>query len=57
LFEADRNVPLKITNESKDLQWVMLDQVEQLTREESVLRMVRKTQRTIELWERTHSRS
>lgn len=43
LLEADRHTPLKITSESKDLQWVPLEQVEQLTQEESVLRMVRKT--------------
>lgn len=43
LLEADRHEPLKITSESKDLQWVPLDEVEHLTAEESVLRMVRKT--------------
>lgn len=42
LFEADRSEPLRITNESKDLQWVRLDRVEELTQEESILRMVRK---------------
>jgi 8-oxo-dGTP pyrophosphatase MutT (NUDIX family) len=48
LLEADRNLPLRMSDESKDLQWVPLEQVEQLTREESVLRMVRKTQRASE---------
>lgn len=42
LLEADREVPLRITSESKALEWVPLDRVEQLTREESMLRMVRK---------------
>jgi 8-oxo-dGTP pyrophosphatase MutT (NUDIX family) len=42
LFEADRSEPLRITHESKDLQWVRLDRVEELTQEESMLRMVRK---------------
>lgn len=43
LFEADRDEPLRISNESKDLQWVALGEITKLTREESVLRMVRKT--------------
>ncbi|MBI4908351.1 MAG: methyltransferase domain-containing protein [Acidobacteria bacterium] len=43
LLEADRSQPLRMTDESKDLQWVPLVEVEQLTQEESVLRMVRKT--------------
>jgi 8-oxo-dGTP pyrophosphatase MutT (NUDIX family) len=53
LFEADRHVPLKISDESKDLQWVALNQVEALTSEESVLRMVRKTAHTIGIWDRS----
>jgi 8-oxo-dGTP pyrophosphatase MutT (NUDIX family) len=43
LFTADRTEPLNLTNESKALAWVVLEQVGQLTREESILRMVRKT--------------
>lgn len=43
LLEADRGVPLAISSESKDLRWVPLGSVEQLTQEESVLRMLRKT--------------
>ncbi|MCC6394558.1 MAG: NUDIX hydrolase [Bryobacterales bacterium] len=43
LLEADRGSPLRISSESKDLAWVPLAQVEGLTREESMLRMVRKT--------------
>ncbi|MDX2152260.1 MAG: NUDIX hydrolase [Bryobacteraceae bacterium] len=43
LLVADRNAPLRITEESKDLQWVQVAEVAQLTSEESMLRMVRKT--------------
>jgi 8-oxo-dGTP pyrophosphatase MutT (NUDIX family) len=43
LLEADRTVPLRMSDESKDLRWVPLASVESLTQEESVLRMVRKT--------------
>lgn len=43
LLQADRTVPLAISSESKDLRWVPLGGVEQLTQEESVLRMLRKT--------------
>jgi len=43
LLEADDATPLMITEESKDLQWVLLEQVPHLTLEESVLRMLRKT--------------
>jgi 8-oxo-dGTP pyrophosphatase MutT (NUDIX family) len=42
LLGANKDAPLIITNESKDLAWVVLDEIENLTREESVLRMVRK---------------
>ncbi len=40
---ADDAAPLAITAESKDLQWVSLDDVARLTQEESMLRMVAKT--------------
>jgi 8-oxo-dGTP pyrophosphatase MutT (NUDIX family) len=43
LFEADRHAPLIVSSESKELAWVALDEIERLTQEESVLRMVRKT--------------
>jgi 8-oxo-dGTP pyrophosphatase MutT (NUDIX family) len=43
LFQADRNAPLTVSSESKELAWVALDEIENLTQEESVLRMVRKT--------------
>ncbi len=42
LVGADRRHPLTITNESKALQWVPLRGVARLTREESMLRMIRK---------------
>lgn len=42
LIEADRAAPLRITSESKALAWVALDRVAELTREESMLRMVSK---------------
>ena len=43
LLIADRTAPLVVTSESKDLAWVAIDEIETLTQEESVLRMVRKT--------------
>ena len=43
LFRADRQHELTISSESKDLAWVELDKIAELTREESVLRMVRTT--------------
>ncbi len=45
LLVADKTVPLLVSSESNDLAWVALEQIEQLTQEESVLRMVRKTKR------------
>jgi len=42
LFEADPDEPLTLSSESKELRWVPLSAVGSLTREESVLRMVRK---------------
>ncbi len=42
-FVADRHAPLIVSGESKELAWVALDEIEKLTQEESVLRMVRKT--------------
>ena len=43
LFEADRTAPLVVSSESKDLAWVEMEKIAELTSEESVLRMVRKT--------------
>jgi ADP-ribose pyrophosphatase YjhB (NUDIX family) len=43
LFTADRNTPFVVSSESKDLAWVRLEKIADLTSEESVLRMVRKT--------------
>jgi ADP-ribose pyrophosphatase YjhB (NUDIX family) len=43
LLEADRCQPLRMTGESKALQWVKIADVGKLTSEESVLRMVAKT--------------
>lgn len=42
LFEADDSHELIISTESKDLAWIPLNQIEQYTTEESILRMVRK---------------
>jgi 8-oxo-dGTP pyrophosphatase MutT (NUDIX family) len=43
LFEADDQQAIIISSESKDLQWVDLEQVKDLNDSESILRMVRKT--------------
>ena len=43
LIEADRDEPLVISAESKDLAWVEIGQVTALNPEESMARMVRKT--------------
>lgn len=43
LFIADAKEPLVINSESRDLQWVPLDQIEQYNNSESILRMARKT--------------
>lgn len=45
LFEADPAAPLAISGESKDLAWVDLDRVTALNPEESMGRMVRKTEK------------
>jgi ADP-ribose pyrophosphatase YjhB (NUDIX family) len=46
LFEADRGPELVATAESKALRWVALDEITEVTWEESVLRMVRKISAT-----------
>ena len=43
LFEADDHAQLTISDESNDLRWVSIEDLNELTSEESVLRMVRKT--------------
>lgn len=43
LFIADAGEPLIINSESRDLQWVPLDQIEQYNNSESIVRMARKT--------------
>ncbi len=43
LIEADRNTPLVVSEESHDLAWVLLDEVENLIDEVSILRMLKKT--------------
>ncbi len=45
LFEADRDAELIMTSESNSLRWIALDKINEITREESVMRMVRKTMR------------
>ncbi len=47
LFKADKDIPLIVTEESNDLAWVELSKVEELNKEESMMRMVRKTLKTI----------
>jgi 8-oxo-dGTP pyrophosphatase MutT (NUDIX family) len=44
MIEADPSEPLTISSESRDLSWVDLSSVEALNPEESMARMVRKTQ-------------
>src|SRR5882724_883999 len=43
LCEADPTAPLVVTNESKELAWVEVARVAELNAEESMIRMVRKT--------------
>lgn len=45
LFTADRTAPLIVSSESKDVAWVALEKISELTQEESVLRMMRKTKK------------
>lgn len=45
VFEADRSLPLRVTGESKALEWVRLDAVAGLNSDASVMRMVDKTRR------------
>lgn len=43
LFEADKEIPLVISDESNDLAWISIEELPKLNDEESILRMVRKT--------------
>jgi len=43
MFYADKDEPFVISEESKDLAWVKLDKISELTDSESMLRMVRKS--------------
>jgi ADP-ribose pyrophosphatase YjhB (NUDIX family) len=45
LFVADRAAPLVVSSESKDLMWVPLAQISDVTQEESIRRMALKTLR------------
>jgi 8-oxo-dGTP pyrophosphatase MutT (NUDIX family) len=42
LLEADMNEPIKVSEESHDVKWVRLDELENYNRERSVLRMKEK---------------
>lgn len=42
LLEADRTAPLVISGESRDLAWVALDELEDLTCDRSIMRMTEK---------------
>jgi 8-oxo-dGTP pyrophosphatase MutT (NUDIX family) len=53
LFQADRRAELIVSDESKNLAWVALEKISELTQEESVLRMVRKTESLRENTEQT----
>ena len=52
LFQADRHAELIVSRESKNLAWVALEKISELTQEEAVLRMVRKTERLQKLSKR-----
>lgn len=43
LFEANMRTPIKITDESHDVQWIPMERVREYTNESSILRMVRKS--------------
>ena len=49
LLQADRGQPLLVSHESKALAWAALDQVAGLNAEDSLLRMVKKTQAVLPL--------
>lgn len=41
-FVADINMPLIVSNESKDLKWLPINEIEQYNNETSIMRMVKK---------------
>lgn len=43
LLEADKEIPLVVSDESNDLAWIAIEELPKLNDEESILRMVRKT--------------
>jgi len=43
LIQADRGIPLKLSDESHELRWVRLDEIGKLNTDASVLRMVART--------------
>ncbi len=47
LFEADRQAALTISDESHDLAWMPLDEIEAQSDDESILRMVRKSREQV----------
>ena len=53
VFCADRHSPLTISSESKNLAWVALDRIPERTQEESILRMIRKTERLFDITKQT----
>jgi len=42
MYEADDALPLKVSDESHDLKWVAIDDIEKYTKSRSVIRMVEK---------------
>lgn len=42
LFEADRKDLIKISNESKDLKWIKIDEIRKYTNSESIIRPIEK---------------
>lgn len=42
ILETDRNHPLKISDESNEIAWIAVEDIPQLTDEESILRMLEK---------------
>ncbi len=47
LCEADDRLPLSLSDESHDLRWLSSQEIAQLTQEESILRMLRKSSKPL----------
>lgn len=45
-LEANDAEKIKISNESKDVKWIKLDKIREYNKEESIIRMVRKTHKS-----------